>query len=45
MGGIASAAVRASFGLTVVRTIAAPVNIRTLWIACTTPQPMKYRTG
>ena len=45
IGGITRAAVSASFALTVARTIAAPPSIRTLWIACTTPQPMKYRTG
>ncbi len=45
IGGMATAAVSASFGLTTVSTIAAPTSISTLWIACTTPQPMKYRTG
>ena len=45
IGGIATAAVSASFALTVVSTIAAPTSMRTLWIAWTTPQPMKYLTG
>ena len=45
IGGIATAAVRASFGLTTVSTIAAPTSISTLWIAWMTPQPTKYRTG
>jgi len=41
IGGIATAAVSASCQFTTVRTIAAPISISTLWIACTTPQPMK----
>ena len=45
IGGIATAAVSASLGLTTVSTIAAPTSMSTLWIAWTTPQPMKYRTG
>ena len=41
IGGIATAAVSASCQLTTVRTIVAPTSIITLWIAWTTPQPMK----
>ena len=40
-----TAAVSASLGFTTVSTIAAPTSMSTLWIAWTTPQPMKYRTG
>ena len=45
IGGITTAAVSASSGLTRESTTAAPTSIITLWIAWTTPQPMKYRTG
>ena len=40
-GGIASAANSVSRALTESSTIEAPISIITLWIACTTPQPMK----
>jgi hypothetical protein len=41
IGGVASAARSARRALTVRSTIAAPTIIITLWIAWTTPQPMK----
>ena len=41
IGGIASAAYSVRRAFTETRTIAAPTSIIMLWIACTTPQPMK----
>ena len=41
IGGIDANENSASFGLTATSTAAAPTIIIPLWIACTTPQPMK----